>query len=314
MDNKIFSICILTYKNFEGIYNTLDSLFEQDYDQIELMIADDGSPNYYDEMIPIKKYIEENKTDNIVSVQYIHLDVNQGTVKNCNHALTKMKGEYIKLFGGGDVFSSSTAISRYVEFLDQSEYNIVFAKLVGKTLDGRYFKNLASCEDDYLKLSSMSCEQLMNRLFVRNCLPAPAWCAKRELFKKNGSFLPVTKLIEDYPYWIHLCLNHEKIGFLDEVLIEYRLDGVSSKGQYSVTFMEDLFAIYRNYIFPYDKRFGIFQPIYNWLKVWGLKAYYDKAKWNSFSINHKLVSYMKYGIMYLYIWYLDKLQVIKNSR
>ena len=152
----------------------------------------------------------------------------------------------------------------------------------------------------------------MNRLFVRNCLPAPAWCAKRELFEKNGYFLTTVKLIEDYPYWIHLCLNEEKIGFLDEVLIEYRLDGVSSKGQYSITFMKDMFVIYNNYIFPYDKRFSIFQPIYNWLKVQGLNAYYDKARWIELDRRQKLKSYLKYGLMYLYIWYTDMLQSIKD--
>ena len=119
MNDKLFSICVLTYRNFDGIYETLDSIFNQDYSQIELIIADDGSPNYFEEIELIRKYIEENRTNNIKNVVYLHLDENQGTVRNCNNALAKSNGEYIKLFGGGDIFTSPRSISEYVHCLDE---------------------------------------------------------------------------------------------------------------------------------------------------------------------------------------------------
>ena len=59
MKNELFSFWILTYLKFDGVYATLDSLFQQDYPEIELIISDDGSPNYYDEIEKIKEYEEQ---------------------------------------------------------------------------------------------------------------------------------------------------------------------------------------------------------------------------------------------------------------
>ena len=71
------------------------------------------------------------------------------------------------------------------------------------------------------------------------------------------------RLIEDYPYWMHLARNNVKFGFINKVLIDYRMTGVSSGGVYSEMFMKDMFTLYDKYIFPYDTRYGKLQKIYN---------------------------------------------------
>ncbi len=314
MAEELLSFAILTYKNFDGIIDTLDSLFSQDYPRIELIISDDGSPNYYEEIENVKEYINCNKTSNIENVIYSHLEINQGTVKNLNNSIEKCNGKYYKLLGGGDVLASTDALSKYVSFLEGNDVRIVFSKLVGITPDGSYVKHLAACEDDYDKLRELSPDELCNKLYARNFLPGPAWCAKRELFDINGMFIEKIRLIEDYPYWINLCRNKEKIGFMDDVLINYKLDGVSSTGTYSKMFMEDMFAIYENYIFPYDKRYSFLQPLYNAIKKSGLNAYMNLAKWKEYTITQKIISIIKYGLLYMYMWVNNKIYKYKNKK
>lgn len=313
MKSKLFSFGIITYLKFEGVYETLDSLFQQDYPEIELIISDDGSPNYYQEIEKIKEYVEKNKSNNIVSTLYLHLEENQGTVCNVNNALKHASGEFIKLLGAEDVLCRKDTLLQYVQFLEKEKCDIVFAKLEGITSQGERVRYLASCEDDYALLAQMTPEELANKLYARNCLPAPAWGARRKLFDENGLFLATTRLIEDYPYWLHLCRNKVKIGFMDEVLIHYRLSGISSTGSYGISFMEDMYKIYEQCIFPYDKRFGIFQPIYNGLKKMGLDAYYAKAKWGNYTLVEKIVAYIKYGMFFLYIFLNETKMNIKNK-
>lgn len=50
MVKEWISLIVLTYRFFSGIYNTLDSIFEQDYPSIELIISDDGSPDSDEEL------------------------------------------------------------------------------------------------------------------------------------------------------------------------------------------------------------------------------------------------------------------------
>lgn len=310
----LLSFCILTYRNFDGIFETLDSLFEQDYPQIELIISDDGSPNYGEHIDGIKDYVEKNKSKNIVNVIYNQVLPNAGTVHHVNEVLKLANGEYIKQLGADDMLIGTDALSKYVAFLEENEYEICFAKMRGLRENGEYVYHLESCEDDYEMLKSLTVEQTLNKLFARNFLPAPAWCAKKSLFETYGYYPEIIKLIEDYPYWIELCRQGVKFGYMDEYLIDYRLNGVSSAGFYSVRFMDDMVRIYDNFIFPYDKRFGIFQPFYNQLKRMGLDTYYAKARWSEYTTSQKMVAYLKYGIFFFYIWLGNYKYVLKNKK
>ena len=89
-DKKEFPLVtveMLTYKKFDYLEASLNSVFAQDYPNIEIIISDDGSPNFY------KEYIENiinKKTNNIKNVQIIHHEVNLGTVKNLFHKIDNL--------------------------------------------------------------------------------------------------------------------------------------------------------------------------------------------------------------------------------
>ena len=34
----------------------------------------------------------------------------------------------------------------------------------------------------------------------------------------------------------------------------------------------------------------------------GLNTYYAKARWKNYTVSQKVVSYLKYGIFFVYIW------------
>ena len=43
MQKGLISFVIPIYRNFEGVYDTLKSVFVQDYPNIEIILSDDGS-------------------------------------------------------------------------------------------------------------------------------------------------------------------------------------------------------------------------------------------------------------------------------
>lgn len=300
-DCGLVSVLILSYMNVEGVYSTLDSVLEQTYGRIEVVISDDGTPGFKAHIAGLRDYIGKNSRGNIESVIINALDVNGGIVRNLNSAIAQSGGRYIKVMSQEDRFSRRDALEKYVEFMDQTDFLIAFAKMRGVTDDGSYKYELASCESDYELLKSYSVEDTLNRLYRRNFLPAPAWITKRELFDKYGPFLEDTRLIEDYAYWMYLCRNGVKFGYIDQVLIDYRLSGVSSGGRYSERFMQDMMIIYDKYIFPYDRRFGVLQPVYNMLKRGGLNYYMSEAKRDSLSPAQKVFSRIKYMPFHLLV-------------
>lgn len=300
--DKLVSIVVLSYRNLEGVYETLDSIFRQTYGAIEIVVSDDGTPGFGDEEPCIREFIRSYKSPAITNVVIRGSERNEGTVKNINKGILASSGEYVKVLAAEDCFAVEDAIQTYVDFLESSDFEICFAKMKGIAKDGTVKDRLASCEDDYDLLSGMTPQQMENRLFARNCLPAPAWCAKRSLFEKHGLFPECTRLIEDYPYWLKLSHEGVRFGFIDKVLVMYRLSGVSSEGHYSESFMDDMYIIYDTFIFPNDNRFGPAQPLYNKLKRSGLDYYMSLAKQDRYSAAKKALQKLKYAPFSLYTY------------
>ena len=59
----LVTIIVLTYKDFSGLNKTVEAILEQTYQNIEIIISDDGSENYQEDMfLPFQKKAEaENK-------------------------------------------------------------------------------------------------------------------------------------------------------------------------------------------------------------------------------------------------------------
>ena len=314
VNNGMVSVIILSYKNLDGVLDTLESVLLQTYDSIEIIFSDDGTPGYEEYAKSFLAYIEDKARDNIKNVIVNSLKENQGTVKNINSALELATGQYVKLISSEDKLTAEDSLEKYVNFLEENDFDICFSKTRGVTDEGEYIYEMLSCESDYDKLKSFSVEEMRNYLFRRNCLPAPGAFMKRKLFLEHGLFLNVARLIEDYPYWIHLTLENVPFGFMDEVMVDYRQSGVSSAGSYSLMFMDDMLSIYNHYIFPYDKRYGIFQGLYNFLKRQGLQFYINKAKWQELTGMQKFGSYVKYGMFYVYTWGQKRMIAWKNRK
>lgn len=308
--NKLISVIILSYRNVEGIYETLDSIFPQTYPEIEIVLSDDASDNFAEQTDKIISYVENNNRGNIKNVVINAIKQNGGTVKNINSAISRCGGEYIKILSAEDGLAYPEALSDYEAFMESADFDICFGKMRGVTPSGDYVYNLLSCESDYDLLKSYSTKQTLNRLYKKNFLPAPAWFAKKSLFEKHGLIPEDTRLIEDYPYWIYLSMNDVPFGYIDKVTIDYKMSGETSSGVYGEAFMKDMLIIYGKYIFPNDKRFGILQPIYNLLKRGGLNFYVTRAKWNKLSFPQKLWAGIKYFPFYL----LTEFQAAKNNR
>lgn len=298
--NELVSVIVLSYKNIPGIYETVDSILMQDYENIEIIISDDATPGFENHEPSIATYIDEKKSDNIKNIIFNTRTENVGTVRNINSGIEKAHGKYIKLIASEDCFTSSKTLTKYVDFMQENDFKIVFSKMRGVTQEGEFQYVLASCESNYDLLKSLNRQQTLDRLFRRDFLPAPASFIDVKLFEEQGLFLEDTRLIEDYPYWIHLTMNDVKFGYIDEVLIDYKLSG-SGSGTYSEAFMQDMFVIYQKYIFPYDKRFGVFQGIYNKLKQAGLNFYMTRAKWFKMTRSQRLVASIKYFPFYMFV-------------
>ena len=310
IEEGLVSVIILSYRNLEGVFDTLQSVLNQSYDLIEVIFADDGSDGFDSVTDRIQAMVSGSRLKRTVIK---HSPFNRGTVKNINEALQEANGEYIKLLASEDQLSNTEAISDYVSYIRETDAPVVFARMIGITPEGEYRKELISCESDYNLLKSYDLNQQRNRLFARNYLPAPAAFFQRKVFDQYGMFDEDVRLIEDYPYWLMLSEKGVKFIYLDKIEAVARLSGVSSAGSYSESFMNDMNVIYRKYIFPKDRRYGVFQKPYNGLKRMGLRFYMEKARLPKYKGARRIVYYILYWPFIMYTGWINWKNARKNQ-
>jgi Glycosyltransferases involved in cell wall biogenesis len=309
----LVSVIILSYYNIPDIYPTLSSVLEQTYEDIEIIFSDDGTPGFTDEIENINAYISRHQKGNIKNVVFNAIKENSGTVKNLNSAIRLSHGKYVKGVSSEDKLARPDALSIYVNFMELHDSKVAFAKMRGVTPEGKYYYKLQSCDFNFELLRSYTVKQTRSRLFSRNFLPAPTWMIRSDVFKTYGLFSEKMRLIEDYPYWLYLTEKNVPFDYLDEIMMDYKLSGVSSAGSYSETFMKDMLKIYDEFIFPYDKRYGILQPLYNALKRAGLNFYMQEAKRNSMSRTQKIYARIKYLPFWIMVSFQNKVNKFANQ-
>lgn len=211
------SVMMPAYNAELFIAQAIDSVLNQDYPNIQLVICDDASTDNTAKIILDYQRRFPNKI-----LAYIN-ESNIGVTKNCNKALSLCDGELIALFAGDDVMLPGK-ISAQVEKMSQNPDAVlcyhpveIFDSLTDKTLfitDKTPKKNITSYRDILLKGGIPGGCSIMIR---KNALP-------------EGNYDVRLKTVSDWLFFIEIALTG-RIVKLEETFARYRKheNGLSQK-------------------------------------------------------------------------------------
>ena len=228
----LVSVIILSYKQFAYIYETIDSVLLQDYPAIEIVIADDGSPNFPQN--EIVSYIEKNKRDNIQGYTLLHDGVNVGTVKNINNGIKHSSGEFIKIIAGDDTFYDGKVFSTQVEFLEKNpKYYIVTGKACecDEQMKPIYKEQVENTNKVLGTVFELEPKGYFQKCGAEHLFPmvTQALCFRRKFFDEFGLYDERYKLLEDPPMEKRVIINRIPISSVDACVIKHRADvGISA--------------------------------------------------------------------------------------
>ena len=89
------TIIVMVYKNLDQVRQTLDSIKKQTYSNYEVIVSDDGSPNYTQE--DFDKITEQYKNE-FTYFKLINNGINRGTVKHFNSLISQAKEQSFVLY------------------------------------------------------------------------------------------------------------------------------------------------------------------------------------------------------------------------
>lgn len=271
----LVSIIIITYKKYENLFGVLNSVFAQDYSNLELILQDDGSDNFIEYQEDIEQYILNHKSSNVKNVIVNHLLQNVGTSKNVNAGIAIANGKYVKLLTADDTLYDTEVISNCVDFCEEHDTRI----LVGQT----YVLRKEGMEEDEVEdnilyrwkarsgrkctlmpptrdiryLSSLSTKKCNELLASRCIISTISVFYRMDIFDETGGFLEEYRLVEDMPFWPYLAQRGELFSFAPIRMVKYKLDGISNGGPLNSEFHTAYCSIMKNIYISNEVRGGI---------------------------------------------------------
>lgn len=229
----LVSVLIPAYNHENYVQDTIRSIINQTYENIELIIVDDGSiDSTWQKIQEIKAECENRFVD-------VHFETkqNEGTCKTMNKLLSYAKGDFIYLIASDDL-AKPQAIEKEVIFLSK---NADYALCVGDNdfidsnnkrcywdkdrnvvydLDKAVFKTFSEFLMNRVHFNLNSSEfGRYDKVFLENHIPN-GYLIRKSIFEKIGYFTPDAPL-EDW--WLMLQISkYAKMKYLDIVLFSYR--------------------------------------------------------------------------------------------
>lgn len=215
-ENPLVSIICLAFNHEKFVVETLNSVVEQNYQPIELIIVDDCSTDN-------TKLVINNWLLTHPEVQFIVNEVNRGNTKSFNNALKFAKGEYIIDLAADDLIVPN-GIELQINAFQNSKYQnlgVVYGNAEIINEDGSFNSYYFPVDADGKVIS----KRVTGNIYSSVLSTGDSICSVSALFKKSVfDFLQgydETLDYEDLDSWIRASREYE-FEFIDEVLVKKR--------------------------------------------------------------------------------------------
>lgn len=223
MQNEpLVSIIVVTYKSKDTVIETLDSIRNQDYQNVELVISDDCSPDNTVEIC--NDWLDEFR-NRFVSSHIVTTEKNTGVCGNLNRGVKASMGLWIKTIAGDDILEPN-AISCFVETAMSGNYDLLCSRM--KTFpESEAADRVQLFLDNYQFYWLMKHgENLYRRSLIQHILPGPGIFYNRALYDRIGGFDENYPQTEEWTFQIK-AFKIANFGFVDKRLVNYRISGQS---------------------------------------------------------------------------------------
>lgn len=226
-DSPLVTVIVITYNSSKTVLQTLDSVKNQTYKNIQLVISDDGSIDSTVELC--KGWVSENKNF-FYAIDFLTVTTNTGTPGNCNRACAKSKGEWIKLIAGDDLLLSN-CIEDFVGFVSKMNMcDIVCSKFCSFICENGTITRTGILPKKEFLDKFNSCKTSLEQLYLYIETTAnitPALFYKKSLVDEVGGFNEKYRIFEDTPFVVEVLKHHHKLYYLDKETVLYRKDSPS---------------------------------------------------------------------------------------
>lgn len=195
----LVSVIIPTYKGTTNLKRAIDSVLNQSYRNIEVIVVDDNNPDTIDR-INTSNIMESYNLDNVF---YIKHEYNKNGSAARNSGFMVSKGDFIALLDDDDYFSKSKIEDQVSFFVNNLKYEAVYCWYTMKN-------NIVKP-----KLTGSLAKEV---LLLKTRIVTPSLMIRRETFKELNGFDETYERHQDYEFLIRFFEKYQ-IGLVKKNLL-----------------------------------------------------------------------------------------------
>jgi glycosyltransferase involved in cell wall biosynthesis len=234
--NTLVSVITPSYKSARFISQTIESVLSQTYQNWEIIIVDDVSPdNSY-------KIIEEySKKDS--RIKLIKLERNSGPAVARNRAIKEAKGRYIAFLDADDLWMPEK-LEKQIKFMCDNNYELTYTNYKTMNENGENLNRII------ISPNKLNYKQLLKANKI-GCLSA-IYDTKRI----GKIYMPLIKKRQDYGLWLIILKKVNYAYNVNETLGTYRIMG-NSVSSNKIDLLKYNYALFREH-----EQFSSFKSMY----------------------------------------------------
>jgi len=224
--SPLVTVAVATYNSAAFVEETLESIFNQSYNPIALVVSDDCSKD--NTVAIVQNWMSQPRViERFHSIELVTVPENTGISANCNRSIAAAPSDYVKFIAGDDIILPD-GIEKYMNFVAENpQARIVFRQIrvyqdhfkpesYVKTTPLDYPHNLM---DE--KLSAHDQYQLL--LLSDRIHYTPSFFQNKQAIIEVGGYDEENKLVEDYPMWLKLTQAGERLYYFHQETVGYRI-------------------------------------------------------------------------------------------
>lgn len=220
-ESPLVSVVVISYNSQNTILDTLNSIYNQTYSRIELIISDDCST---DGTVDICKKWLKGHCSRFENTAIIESPVNTGTSANCNRGEAACTGEWMKGIAGDDMLPPDAidVLMAYVRCHPDAKCICGSISCFGDT-DDLCNEYTTTFNDRIKSFSTLSNFEILDNIIHDIVPPAPGIFYNVQFFREMGiTYDERIPLIEDRAHWINIIKAGIQIHFIPNIVALYR--------------------------------------------------------------------------------------------
>jgi hypothetical protein len=206
-DAPLVSVIIPAYRAAESIAATLDSVFAQTWQDYEVIVVNDGSPDSEEMEKALEPYRER--------IVYVRQE-NQGPGGARNTGIRMARGRYVALLDSDDMWDPEHLAAQVAVLEADPSIDMVYA-------DARIIGDVPEAGRTVMEFCPSVGEVTFERLVTRECtVHICVSVCRREALLRAGLFDPAFRGTEDIDMWMRIARLGGRIAYQRRVLGCYR--------------------------------------------------------------------------------------------